>query len=83
MHALTIQVMQTTLAAADVPALYRSILTLVVELERCDGRVEAHRIRDRAVAAYSGPWDERHRRRLVDLEERLRGSIAVHRQPVR
>ena len=66
--------------AEELPTLYRTILTLVGELERRDGRDEADRIRRQAVLAYSTAWDERQRRRLEQLEHRLRRSIAS-RQP--
>ena len=67
----------------ELPALYRSILTLVEELERCDRRAEANRIRLQAVATYASAWDGRHQRRLQLLEERLRRSIASHRREPR
>jgi hypothetical protein len=76
--------MNTVAASAeDLPALYRSVLALVGELERCGGRPEARLIRKRALAVYAGAWDERHRQVLEDLEHRLLRSIATHRQPAR
>ena len=63
----------------ELPALYRTILDLVVELERCDGGPEAHRIRAEALAAYGGAWDGSHQRRLQQLETRLLRSIAHRR----
>ena len=67
----------------DVPALYRSILALVGELERCDGRPEAARIRTQALATYAEAWARRRRRQLEHLEGRLRRSIASHSRPQR
>jgi hypothetical protein len=64
-------------AAEGLPAIYRSILALVDELERCDGRVEAGVIRAAALSAYASAWDARHRRQLEQLEERLRRAIAL------
>jgi hypothetical protein len=64
----------------DLPALYRSILDLVEELERCDGRAEANRIRSEALAAYATAWDLRQQRRLARLETRLQRSIAARRR---
>ena len=63
----------------ELPALYRTILDLVVELERCDGGADARRIRVEALAAYSGAWDGSHHRRLRQLEARLMRSIAQRR----
>jgi hypothetical protein len=60
----------------ELPALYRSILDLVVELERSDGGPEARRIRAQALAAYGGAWDGSHQRRLQHLEARLVRAIA-------
>ena len=65
------------------PALYRSILSLVGELERCDGRREAGRIRTQALAVYEAAWDERHHRRLAQLEDRLRRAIAAQHEAPR
>lgn len=65
----------------ELPILYRSILDLVEELERCDGRAEAGRIRRQALAAYARGWDAPQRRRLGQLEGRLRRSIHARRNP--
>ena len=51
-------------SSEELPALYRSILGLVEELERCDRRREAAGIRTQAIAAYETAWDGRQRRRL-------------------
>lgn len=67
-------------SAEEVPALYRSILALVDELERCDGRDEAGRIRRQALLYYASAWDVPNRRRLEQLEDRLRRSIAARRR---
>jgi hypothetical protein len=75
---------ELTGSAEELPALYRTILTLVDELERCDARDEASRLRRQALAAYASAWDSRHRRRLENLEGRLRRSIAARqRRPSR
>jgi hypothetical protein len=67
-------------SAEELPALYRSILALVDELERCDGREEAGRIRSQALLYYAAAWDVPNRRRLELLEDRLRRSIAARRR---
>jgi hypothetical protein len=63
----------------ELPRLYRTILDLVLELERCEGGAEARGIRTEALAAYGGPWNWRNRRRLEQLEGRLLRSIADRR----
>ena len=68
-------------SSEEIPALYRLILALVVDLERSNGRHEASRIRKAALAAYGGPWNDRQRRHLEELEMRLRRSIASRRRP--
>ena len=81
--------MNLSLSAPDeLPALYRTILDLVVELERCDDSGVARRIRAEALAAYGGPWDDSQHRRLQELEGRLLRGIAhrrnrLHRWPHR
>ena len=65
------------------PELYRSILLLVEELERSDGRLEAARIRREAVEAYGRGWDVAQRRRLERLRARLRRSLEARRTPAR
>lgn len=69
--------------ADEVPALYRSILALIEELERNDRREEAARIRSRALTAYATAWDARQRHRLEQLEARLRRSIDEGHRPGR
>jgi hypothetical protein len=70
--------MEPTLHSAEtLPALYRSILGLVEELERADRRAEAARIRSQAMTAYATAWDARQRRRLEQLKQRLQHAIAV------
>jgi hypothetical protein len=69
--------------AEELPALYRSILALVEELERNDRRREAARIRARALTAYATAWDTRQRQRLEQLESRLRRSVAQGRPSTR
>lgn len=79
--------MNLSLSAPDeLPALYRTILDLVVELERCDDSGAARRIRAEALAAYGGAWDDGQHRRLQQLEGRLLRRLArqrnrVHRWP--
>lgn len=67
-------------SAEELPALYRSILVLVDQLERCDGRDEAGRIRGQALTYYASPWDVQNRRRLEQLEDRLRRAIEGRRR---
>ena len=67
-------------SAEELPALYRSILSLVEELERCDGRAEAERIRRHAITAYSTGWDPRQRRRLEQLEAQVQRAIHARRR---
>jgi hypothetical protein len=67
-------------SAEELPTLYRSILGLVDELERCEGRDEAGRMRRQALLYYASAWDTRNRRRLELLQERLRRSIASRRR---
>ena len=79
-----IPAMEPTLGPTEeLPALYRTILDLVGELERCDRRVEAERIRSQALSAYATAWDLRQRRRLERLEGQLRRSLASVRRPAR
>jgi len=61
----------STPPAAEFPALYRSILDGVLELERGSLRREAALVRAEATAIYSGSWDERGRRRLLALLRRI------------
>jgi hypothetical protein len=67
----------------DIPLLFRSILMLLVELERQAAHAEANRIRSEAVRAYSGAWDMTGKRRLERLEARLRRRLAEGPPPSR
>jgi hypothetical protein len=76
--------MESTTALPEfLPSLYRSILVLVGELERRDGRREASRIRKQALAAYATAWDDRQHRRLAQLEEELRRAISSRDESAR
>lgn len=57
--------------AEEFPALYRSILDGVLELERAGLRREAALVRAEATGIYSGSWDDRGRRRLLGLLRRI------------
>jgi hypothetical protein len=65
----------------ELPVLYRTILGLVSELEQCNRRPEAERIRAQALSAYATSWDIRQRKRLELLADKLRRSIAAERRP--
>jgi hypothetical protein len=75
--------MEPMLDAEHVPALYRSILWLLGELERSDRRPEANRLRAEAVATYGTAWDLRGVRRLEQLEGRLKRAVLASRAPQR
>jgi len=64
--------------AEQLPMLYRSILDGVARLERAGERREAGRIRVEATTAYSRAWDERSRRRLEALLQRLDRALESH-----
>ena len=53
--------------AEELPSLYRAILDRVAELEAVGQRAEAARLRSSATQIYSRAWDERARRRLIEL----------------
>jgi hypothetical protein len=59
--------MEPNSLAEDLPALYRTILDRVAELEADGHRVEAARMRASATQIYSRAWDERARRHLEGL----------------
>jgi hypothetical protein len=73
----------TSTISEDLPALYRSILDLIAELERCGGRVEAARVRRQVLEAYARGWDTSLQLRLGQTHERLLRSIDAHQQPAR
>src|SRR4051812_36132863 len=66
--------------ARDVPALSRSILSLVDDLERCDRRGGATRIRARAVETYGAGWNDAARHRLERLEQQGRRALVASRR---
>ena len=59
----------------DLPALYRTVLDGVGELERIGRRHAAASIRRTAIAAYSAAWDDRHRQILAGLVTRVRREL--------
>lgn len=67
--------------AEELPALYRTILERVAELELLGDRSEAARVRMSATETYSGSWDEAGRARLVGLIGRADRAIAGHAHP--
>lgn len=67
--------------AEEFPALYRSILDGVLELERAALRREAALVRAEATSLYSGSWDERGRRRLLGLQRRIDRVLEGHDRP--
>lgn len=76
--------METSVSAhEDFPMLYRSILTLLGELEGQAAYSEANRIRSAATRTYSRSWDSSGKRRLEQLEARLRRRIADGPSPSR
>ncbi|HEY7590772.1 MAG TPA: hypothetical protein VH723_07250 [Candidatus Limnocylindrales bacterium] len=62
-------------ADGDLPALYRSILDGIADLERQGQHRAAGRLRAEATAAYSASWDERAARRLHSVHRRI-GRLA-------
>lgn len=67
--------------AEEFPALYRSILDGVLELEHMALRSEAALVRREATGIYSGSWDERGRRRLLGLLRRIDRVVDGHDRP--
>lgn len=61
--------------AERLPALYRSILDAVADLERRGERARAARARRDAVRMYA-TWDERAERKMIRLEADLRRALA-------
>ena len=68
--------MDSNVAAEEFPALYRTILDGVAELEQAGLRDEAHRVRRAATAAYSGAWGDSGHRRLQLLILRIDRGLA-------
>jgi hypothetical protein len=71
--------METHSAAEELPALYRAILDRVARMEASGQRVAAARLRSDATRAYSRAWDEKARRRLQQLLERVERPAAAAR----
>ncbi len=71
--------MESQLDLADhVPRLYRAALDAVDELSQLGLRLDATKLRDKAVRAYSKAWDDNCRRTLEDVEAKARAaSISV------
>jgi hypothetical protein len=67
--------------AEDLPALYRTILARVAELERVGARREGGRLRADATRAYSEAWDEAARRDLASLLARADRALAAEDRP--
>lgn len=63
------------------PVLYRAVLDAIAELEGLRFRREAGRIRNDAIAAYSGAWDARTAHRLQVLRARAARVAAGRRRP--
>jgi hypothetical protein len=70
-----------TTPAEDLPALYRAILDGIANLERVGQHQEAALIRIEATRVYSTSWDERARRRLLQIERRIGRIIAGDERP--
>lgn len=72
-----------TSSAEEFPALYRSILDGIADLERGGQRREAMLLRREARDAYSASWDERGRRRLTLIGRRIERLKAGRERPRR
>ena len=70
-----------TSPAEDLPALYRSILDGIADLERAGQHREAALIRAEATNVYSTSWDEGGRRRLLHIRRRIGRVIAGDERP--
>jgi hypothetical protein len=70
-----------TTPAEDLPALYRSILDGVANLERVGQHREAALIRTEATRIYSTSWDDKARRRLHHIHRRIERVIAGDERP--
>jgi hypothetical protein len=71
--------METNSAAEELPALYRAILDRVARMEASGERAAAARLRSDATRAYSRAWDEKARRRLQQLLDRVERPISPAR----
>ena len=65
----------------ELPALYRSILDGIADLERVGHHREAALIRTEATRVYSTSWDDGGRRRLLNLRRRIERVIAGDERP--
>lgn len=75
--------METPSSPADeLPALYRSILDGVLQLEQLGQRPEALLVRAAATKAYSSSWDDKSRRRLLAIRRRI-DKVVVGQAPAR
>lgn len=70
--------MDESALAEELPGLYRAVLDGVARLERAGDRRTASRIRREAIAAYSGRWDDRGRRRLHRLVDECERQLRHH-----
>lgn len=79
--------MEQNSPAEELPALYRSILDRVAELESDGARKEAARLRMSATRSYSRAWDDRARQELEALlrgaDTRTGGFLTLARRRVR
>jgi hypothetical protein len=74
--------METQLSPAEeLPALYRTILDGVAQLEQLGERREAALVRAEATRLYSTSWDESVRRRLTALCRRIERVVAGEERP--
>ena len=64
--------------AVELPGLYRSALDGIARLERLGERRMAARIRQDAIAVYSGRWDDPGRRRLQRLVHDCERILRTH-----
>jgi hypothetical protein len=67
--------------AEELPALYRTILDGIADLERIGQHREAALIRSEATRVYSTSWDEGGRRRLTQIRRRIGRVIAGEERP--
>jgi hypothetical protein len=70
-------------AAEELPALYRSVLDRVGQLEASGQRELARLVRAEAIRIYSKSWNMRAKRDLEALLRRHAAAIATQRTPAR